>query len=77
MAVRISPGSNTVIRVMSTASGIKNSPDGTTRSPEEFLMTIDASSATSAVAVSDGDTATHRLPSNKLCSLFMATGVSA
>ena len=77
IAVSRSPGSITVMRVMSIDGPMKNSSAGTTRSPPELRTTICASSATSAGAVSDGLTATQRLASNSACSRLIDVGVSA
>jgi hypothetical protein len=49
IAVRISPGFNDVMRVMSIAGPMKNSSAGTTRSPDSPRTTMPASSATAAV----------------------------
>jgi hypothetical protein len=77
MVVSRWPGSSTVIRVMSTPGPMKKSAARTVRSPPPLRTTISASSATSAGAVSDGDTATHRSAPNTACSRFIAVGVSA
>ena len=59
MAVRISSGLSTVMRVMSALGPTKNLSAETVRSPLELRMTNCASSAVSAAAVSDGETATQ------------------
>ena len=61
------------MRMMSTAGSIKNLSALITRSPLEFLTTISASSATRAVAVSDGETATQRFAPKIACSRLSAS----
>ena len=60
IAVSNSPGRSTVIRVMSVPGPWKYCSAFTTRSPLTLLITIEASRAISAGAVSDGFTATQR-----------------
>ena len=77
IAVRRSPGSSTVMRVMSTPGDMKNFAAGTTRSRRALRTTIPASSATRAGATSDGVTATQRSAPKMACSRFMAPGAPA
>ena len=74
---RTSFGCRTVIRVMSIAGPTKKSSAATVRSPRRPRMTISASSAISAGAVSEGVTATQREASKMQCSRFIDSGVSA
>ena len=63
--------------MMSTSGPTKKFSADTDRVPALLRMSISASSATSAGAVSDGLTATHRLAPRMQCSRFIAVGVSA
>jgi hypothetical protein len=77
IAVKSSSGASTVIRVMSVPGPMKKSSASTTRSPRVLRITICASSATSAGAVSEGFTATQRSAPRMACSRLTAVGVSA
>ena len=66
-----------VMRVMSTAGPMKNSSAGTYAFPRRSAMTMAPSSATTAGATSEGDTAIQRAAPNRQCSRFWPCGVSA